>query len=336
MKNNNHKIAMLVIASAILMTGVISSCSKKSSGGSPAPVAPTNPGGYDSSAQIQASSLVAYFPFNGSYNDAKSGLVGTNTGGGFATGIKGQGFKGDGSSYITVPFGSSAGLFSGTSMKSCTISFWVLEPQQPIYATNGLYTPGQGPEGVLFMYDAASPAHQDLFHFDIEPNSHDTMRLNAGFTLTGATTTGPYVGSTVGGTEGVVPAAYLDTAINKWTHIVMTYNGAGSVYTLYENGIAVRVNSAWSSVTGTGAAPVTILTGGTTDVGSMPLGVMNFTPSPTGLVIGAWAGNAGVAGQTTSQYTGSLTGTLDELRIYNSALNAIDVQSLYILEKGGF
>jgi hypothetical protein len=334
MKNNNHKMVMLLMALIILITGVIISCSKKSSGPPPV-VAPSNPGGYDSASQIQSGSLVAYFPFNGSYNDVKSGLVGTNTGGGFAAGIKGQGFKGDGSSFITVPFGSSAGLFSGTSMKSCTISFWVLEPQQPIYATDGLYTPGQGPEGVLFMYDTASPAHQDLFHFDIEPNSHDTMRLNAGFTLTGATTTGPYVGSTVGGTEGVVPAGYLDTAINKWTHIVMTYNGPGSVYTLYENGIAVPVNSAWSQATGTTTA-VTILTGATGDPSSMPLGVMNFTPDPVGLVIGAWAGNAGVAGQTTNQYTGSLTGTLDELRIYNSALNAIDVQSLYILEKGGF
>ncbi|MEI9934636.1 MAG: hypothetical protein WDM71_07220 [Ferruginibacter sp.] len=69
----------------------------------------------------------------------------------------------------------------------------------------GNYTPGQGPEGVLFMYDTANPNHQDLIHFDVEPYApltQDTMSLNAGFTLTGATTTGAYVGSTTGGTEG--------------------------------------------------------------------------------------------------------------------------------------
>ncbi len=37
---------------------------------------------------------------------------------------------------------------------------------------------------------------------------------------------GTYVG---GGAEGVVPNARLDTAIGKWTHIVMTYNG-GSLH----------------------------------------------------------------------------------------------------------
>jgi hypothetical protein len=351
MKTSNRKLMMLILGGAVVVGGFFSSCSKSSSngggGGTPPPKAPTNPGGYDSANEIQASALVAYFPFNGSYNDVKQGLTATNTNGTFATGVKGQGFKGNGSSFLVVPFGSAASMFAGTSLKSFTVSMWVDEPQAPLYVPASapqVYTPGEGPEGLLFMYDGSG--HQDLFHMDIEPYandsvSEDTMNLNAGFTITGATTTGPYAGSTVGGTEGVVPNAHLDTAINKWVQIVMTYDGASSNYTLYENGTAVGVNSAWSTFAN--ISPIQVLTGGLTSgfgsaptAGSVPLGPLNFTPAPVGLVIGAWSGTAGVGGFTANQYSGSFKGTMDELRIYNSALTASDVKSLYILEHAGF
>ncbi|MEI9934635.1 MAG: hypothetical protein WDM71_07215 [Ferruginibacter sp.] len=104
---------------------------------------------------------------------------------------------------------------------------------------------------------------------------------------------------------------------------------------MYENGTAVSVNSAWSSYTSPNPA-TTILTGPTGDPASMGLGVLNYTPAPVGLVIGAWCGTANVAGFTPNQYTGSYKGALDELRIYNTALNATDVKSLYVLEKAGF
>lgn len=351
MKTSNRKWVILTLGVfAAAAGGMLSSCSKSSSGnggGGTTHTAPSNPGNYDSANQIQASALVAYFPFNNSYNDVKQGLVGSDTGGTFATGIKGQGFQGNGSSFLVVPFGNSASMFAGTSFKNFTVSLWVDEPQAPLYVPANqpqVYTPGEGPEGLLFMYD--NSGHQDLLHMDIEPYandsvSEDTLNLNAGFTITGATTTGPYVGSTVGGTEGVVPNAHMDTAIKKWVQIVMTYDGASSNYTLYENGTAIGVNSAWSSYANT--TPIQVLTGGLTSgfgsapvSGAVPLGVLNFTPAPAGLVIGAWCGTAKVGGFTPNQYSGSFKGTLDELRIYNTAMSASDVKSLYILEKAGF
>ncbi len=353
MKTCNRKLGMLILGVTIIAaSSIISSCSKSKSNtptGPTGPTAPTNPGGYDSSNQIQSSALVAYFPFNGSFNDVKQGLTATNsaTPATFATGIKGQAYQGNGSSYLVVPFGASSSLFAGGSFPSFTVSMWVNEPQVPQYVPASapqVYTPGEGPEGLLFMYDASG--HQDLLHMDIEPYANDsvsmdTMNLNAGFTMTGATTTGPYPGMTVGGTEGVVPNAHLDTAINKWVEIVMTYDGASSNYTLYENGTAVGVNSAWSTYANT--TPIQVLTGGLTSgfgsapvTGAIPLGVLNFTPAPTGLVIGAWSGTAMVGGFTPNQYSGSFKGIMDELRIYNVALTASDVKSLYILEQAGF
>jgi hypothetical protein len=341
MKTRNMKAILLSGSVLALSVAFFASCSKSSSNSGPTVVVPTNPGGYDSAAQIQPTALKAYFSFNGNFNESKNGLVATTsaTAPTFGTGIKGQGYQGNGSSYLVVPLGSAASVFSGSAFTSFTVSLWILEPQEPIYAPSGNYTPGQGPEGVLFMYDAAG--HQDLLHMDIEPyapTTQDTMSLNAGLTATGLTTTGPYVGS---GTEGVVPNGRLDTAINKWTAVVMTYDGTSSNYTLYENGTAIFANSAWSSYAA-GPSPAEVLTGGLTSgvgsapvAGAIPMGALNFTPAPTGFVIGAWCGTANVGGFTPNQYSGSFKGTMDELRIYNTALSASDVKSLYILEKAG-
>jgi hypothetical protein len=342
MKTTKMK-AILLSGSIVILSGAFFvSCSKSSSGNSgPVIVVPTNPGGYDSAAQIQPSALKAYFSFNGTFNDSKSGLVAStsSTAPTFGTGVKGQGYQGNGSSYLVVPLGSAANTFAGSAFASFTVSLWINEPVEPIYATNGNYTPGQGPEGVLFMYDAAG--HQDLLHMDIEPfaqATQDTMSLNAGLTASGLTVTGPYVSN---GTEGAVPNGRLDTAIKKWTAVVMTYDAASSNYTLYENGTAVFANSAWSTWAA-GPTPAQILTGGLTSgpgsapvAGAIPLGTLNFTPAPTGFVIGAWCGTANVGGFTPNQYSGSFKGIMDELRIYNVAMSASDVKSLYILEKAG-
>jgi hypothetical protein len=348
MKPRNMQLILLIGGALTLSGALITSCKKSSSGGGGGGtkvVVPTNPGGYDSSAQIQPSSLLSYFPFNGSFNDTKGSLVAqipSNTGYSaptFGTGMTSgtQAYQGSGNSYLLVPLGSEASMFAGTGFQSFTVSLWINEPQEPIYAPSGYYTAGQGPEGVFFMYDAGSPAHQDLLHMDIEPfapTTQDTMSLNAGFVATGLTTTGAYAGSTPGGTEGVVPNGRLDTAIKKWTHVVMTYQASSSDYTLYENGTAVFANSAWSTYAA-GPAPVQILTGPTGGTGSEGLGPLNYTPTPAGFVIGAWCGNAGVGGADTSQYTGSFKGALQHLRIYNTALDASDVKSLYILEQVG-
>ncbi len=339
MKRKNGRLGIIIIGTLITLGGMVASCSKKSSssggGGTPPPVAPTNPGGYDSANQIQPTNLIAYFPFNGSDNDVKSGLVGTNSLSTFTNGVKGMAYQGADSSYVIVPFGANANLFSGSALPSFTVSLWIKEAAEPIYAPSGNYTKGQGPEGVLFMYDATGD--QDLLHMDIEPHpndsvTQDTMNLNVGFHATGLASTGPYVGG--GGSEGVIPNAHLDTAIGKWVQVVETYDAASSNFTLYQDGTAIPANSAWSNYTT--STPVQILTGGTGAAGSVPMGPLNYTPAPTALIIGAWCGTANVGGFTPNQYTGSFKGALDELRIYKVALSPSDVKSLYILEQAGF
>src|ERR1035437_7746667 len=113
MKTRNQRFSLFILTIALCTTGFLSSCSKSKSNGPTGPKPPTNPGGYDSSNQIQPAALTAYWGFNGNFNETKSNLVATASGTAptSTTGIKGQAYQGSGSSYLIIPFGSSASKF---------------------------------------------------------------------------------------------------------------------------------------------------------------------------------------------------------------------------------
>jgi len=320
MKKVNQKLSLLLLGSAIIAASIVSSCSKSSNNNNtpPPPKPPSNPGNYDSSAQIASGNLVAYFPFNGSYNDVKQGLTGTNHGASFSTGIKGQDYHGSGNSYVTF---SNAGTLG--TLTSFTMSVWVKQPAQPINDTTPNYIAGQGAQGLLFMYDTATS--WNLLHLDFEPFtpvSKDSLRVHAGFNSTGATAY-----------QGIVPEMFIDSGLNNWFQFVFTYNGASSEFTVYKNGVAISATSAW----GYKPTPYKIWTDGSA---TTPFGNINYKNPPQGFVLGAFPQAVTPTISTSiggpQPWSGNLQGAMDELRIYNSALNAVDVNSLYLLEKAGF
>jgi hypothetical protein len=321
MKRTTQKLGTLLLGTAILAVSVISSCSKSSSGSSK-PKPPTNPGGYDSSAQIASANLIAYFPFNGSYNDVKSGLTGTNHGAAFASGVKGQAYSGSGNSYVAF---NTVGPLA--SISSYTLSAWFKIAAQPVNNTTSAYIPGQGAQGMFSLYDTVT-GNPNLLLLELEPYtpvSMDSVRFHAGFNNTGNT-----AGA---GWQAIIPEGFADTAVGKWTQVVMTYDGASSTYTLYENGVAITAATAW----GKNPTPTVIYNGPTGGSTTGPMGNIHFKNPPTGFIIGAWPFTAGVSsGFQPQPWSGNLQGAMDELRIYNSALNSSDVKSLYILEKSGF
>jgi hypothetical protein len=321
MKTNNRKRNMLLAACAVVIAGMLGSCSKSSSS-SGGPTPPTNPGGYDSAGQVASANLVAYWSFNGTLTDAKQGLAGSNNGSTFTTGLKGQGYQGGGNSYVTYSNTGNLG-----SLSSFTISVWINQPSQPVNNTTSGYIAGQGAQGILFLYDTAG--NWNLLHMDLEPYtpvSGDSVRIHAGFNNTGNT-----AGA---GWTGIVPEGFLDTAIAKWTHVVLTYDGTSSNYTLYHNGQPIAVNSAWANA----LTPQTMYNGPSGDPTTTPMGGLHFKYAPQGLILGAFpqvaTPNANIGGP--QPWSGNLQGAMDELRVYNKALNAQDVASLYILEKAGF
>ncbi len=99
--------------------------------------------------------------------------------------------------------------------------------------------------------------------------------------------------------------------VNQWHHIVSTYDGSTSNYKIYVDGVKVS-NPEWEPR-------------GTT-------GPLVFT-TPTKLIIGAWGTN--LPGGVAEAWQLPLTGSIDELRVFNKALTDAEISSLYALEKAG-
>lgn len=103
---------------------------------------------------------------------------------------------------------------------------------------------------------------------------------------------------------------------DKWFHLVALYNKTTSTMELYANGKLVV-----SSIRYSGPKPTT---------GDQPLlGAMGFNPNMTTLRFGAWPQQIAGNPQSWMMY---YNGMIDEVRIYNKALSAAEVQSLYNAE----
>lgn len=99
---------------------------------------------------------------------------------------------------------------------------------------------------------------------------------------------------------------------NAWNHFTLTYDGAGN-FENYLNGVSIKSLNR----PGMGAFQFT-------NFGHIVFGTVHFmtTPSLT-------------SGSTSQPWASFLTGRLDEVRIYNKALTAIEVNALTTLEKQG-
>ena len=101
---------------------------------------------------------------------------------------------------------------------------------------------------------------------------------------------------------------------NAWTNIAVTYDATSSTFKLFVNGAQVN-SGTLAGVTG----PLSFA-----DAGNIVFGTTQFqtTPSQT-------------SGTTSQPWASFLTGQLDEVRIYNKALNAADLQALIVLQGKG-
>lgn len=105
----------------------------------------------------------------------------------------------------------------------------------------------------------------------------------------------------------------LVNMFDSWVHIALSYDAASTTFKLYVNGSPVATNVA------TGFGPLQF-----TNVGDMVFGCVQFQTDPS------------QTSATTSQpWASYLTGTMDEVRLYNIALSDADVNSLVKLEGRG-
>jgi len=101
---------------------------------------------------------------------------------------------------------------------------------------------------------------------------------------------------------------------NKWVHYVMVYDGVNSTLDIYANSLLVSNNN------------FRVRTG---------LGLL-VAPIPVQPLIGGWPNTTTGFSQSGAQsWQALLTGSIDELRVYNKALGADEIHALYFFERLG-
>ena len=246
--------------------------------------------GYNSSDEIYPKNLIAYWSFDDTKNELKSGTAPTASANDtyIAGGVKGKALRlNAGYVYYATQFAK----FKTDSLKSFTISHWIqiLNNGSKRTMTFQLARPG------LFT----GSINVQLNTHSFPASNTDVLRIQPTFSTVG------------GGTQdnlnnNLSPKIGAD----KWTHILLTYNGATGVFNIWADGIKV---------------------GGFPNRG---VGNNLFKAyEPNEIIIGS--NYNGIPGKqvSTDVNFAPMTGNIDEIRVYNIALPDAHIKSLYNLGK---
>jgi hypothetical protein len=214
----------------------------------PKSYAPTKPlptfGGYASSKQIENSSLVAYWSFNGTLKDSISGVAGVSTGTSFTAGISGQALQGTLNGYVITSAPPAV-----KALHSFTITTW--------------YKMSENTSGVVNFVDVVNNQYfwGNLDMFIENPPSATSGNLKVHLFDNGGSSTGAdlWAGDYV-----------ITSAFGQWNQIAVTYDDATSTAIIYYNGAPVGTQ------TSTGFSPLNW-----TGVSQMVFGTVQFQTNPS-------------------------------------------------------
>lgn len=257
--------------------------------------------GFNNSDEIASSALIAKWTFDSNNNETKSGTAPTGSQGvSSTTGIKGNGAKFD-KGYLVYPSITSL----SSTLGSFSISTWVKVQNNGTSSSIflSLTRPNEWAGNINFMAETGwAPATNDSITFKgliVSDNEFGWQDTRNAVTVSAQDAADGHIanGNPVGG---------------EWAHAVLTFDGPSRVFQVYSNGVKIS-NPKWEVRGAEGM-------------------VVNFF-TPTYPVIGATRSFA--AGTPVDNWDSGLTGELDEMRVYNRALTAAEIGSLYKLEKAG-
>lgn len=258
-------------------------------------------GGYDNSDDVAAAHLVSKFSFDGNIADSKNSItggLGTNVA--YETGIKGEAYKGSASSFIAYnTVGNSI-----VNLKSISVSMWIKT------------VPHTGGAQSLFMLPKKTDFWGNIFTL-IEGTGPATTMLLKNHIQRDVTPSIPWSGQFIehGGTN------VLSNMFGAWKHMVWTYNGSSSTYSIYIDGQKLDIPA---SIAKRYASDP--LTGGT--------GYGELANSEVSkFIIGGYQQHLGAPWGAPDGWMLNYTGSMDEFRIYDTALTDNEVVALYKLEK---
>lgn len=242
---------------------------------------------------IAATNLVAYFPFNDNATESIANLTPTAQPlVTYVTGRRGKAYQGAEGAHLLYTLPQASKLKTLTSF---SVAMWFKSP---------LVT--GAPEPIIFQIGKSD----DLFWGNLTlclnrlSATADSLQLHAFFLKNGAAWSGQHIG-------------YSNSLfqVNQWMHLVFEYNGATSKYIIYKDGVKVVTNTGVEDRKANEAGDA--------------LGNLSFLNADV-INIGAWRPKS--EGTVTDDWMGWFKGNLDELRVYDKALNATEAKALYDAE----
>jgi hypothetical protein len=251
--------------------------------------------GYSSSDEIYPANLVAYWNFDGTKNEKLNGTVPTSSlNDAFVDGgVKGQALSlNAGYVYYANQFNS----FKTDALKSFTVSEWVqiLNNGSKKTMTFQLARPGVFNGNINFTLETNTRPATDVNNITVHPT----------FTATNGGTQDNLNANTSAGDIFKSPTIGLD----KWTHLVITYDGVANNLQIWGDGIKIGATAYQNRGT-------------------------NFFKSwePSEVIIGSNYNS--IPGHTvnTDVTFAPMTGRIDEIRVFNICLPDAHIKTLYKL-----
>lgn len=252
--------------------------------------------GFDSSGQVASDNLIAYWSFNGTDAEIKTGTKPTSSVNATIIdgGVTGKALKlEDGYVYYAHQFPAF-----DTSFKSFTISEWVQIQNNGSTPTNtfNLGRPGELWGYIDFLLETGQHPASDTNNLVVHPRFVDQN----------------------GGIQDNLNASWLKSYKSptippgKWTHLVITYDYTSGIFQIWADGMKI----------------------GAPDYQNR--GKNHFTcAEPNEVIIGGWYNNIPGKEVTPDTWTTAMTGKIDEIRVYNKSLGDADIIALYKLGLAG-
>ncbi|MBA2250687.1 MAG: hypothetical protein H0W12_10920 [Chitinophagaceae bacterium] len=281
---------------------LFTSCGK--GGGST--IKPPDPiGGFNNSNEVGGANLLAHWSFDGNANESISGTAPiTNVGSSFGTGVKGQAVVLSNGFLLYPPITK----FNLTNYGSITVSSWIKTDNNGTKASNVFsLTQGTGIQTdwnrglVNMVLETGHPITTD-----------DTLVFHPSY--------GTYITGTFQGGDNINDYGNRNVdfqtvhGTNKFVHYVMRYRASDSTIDLFANGVIVSNNNFRKRNTGALTLPT---------LGAQAI-IGGFANAATGFPLSPVQG-----------FQGLFSGSIDEVRFYNTALTDANISALYQLELAG-
>ncbi len=305
MKNKFKITGAVMIAMMIMMGSMLTSCGNDD---------PIDDGKIDPGT-IATSNLIAYFPFENDGKDQISSMTPSNTAtttSTFVDGRRGKAFQGatDKKSGLIYTLPANSKL---KTLKAFSFSVWVKQvpntiattdaPEQMVFQLDGK---GDWIWGNLFLLQhrnwpegadekARNYAEMDCYFWKDDAEAWKGQRGNGW---------------------------YVDVTAPQWRHMICTYDNVTSKFNAYVNGV---------HVTAFDGTPYMGVDRFQRDGKDLPLGDLKFN-SPEKFAIGAWSDRLAGTSLQDDVWASPFKGLIDELRIYDKALTAVEAKALYDAE----